>query len=86
MNQFTGSIFSGEVSTEEDIFYLTQVRNLATHSTLTEAQLEKLYSYLLTQSEQGSCTITVNDQIPILLNSMEVQSLLEELDTILESL
>ncbi|WP_158235128.1 hypothetical protein, partial [Pseudomonas sp. 2995-3] len=79
-------VFSGELATEEDTFYLTQVKNLNTQSTLTEKQLEQLYSYLLTQSEQGSCTITVNDQIPILLNSGEVQALLEEIDTILENL
>ncbi|MFD2045632.1 hypothetical protein ACFSTA_18275 [Ornithinibacillus salinisoli] len=84
MNNFAGNIFCGEFDQVNNNFYLNQVKNLHTASTLSESQLINLVNYLNKQVD--TCTITVNDQIPILLQQDEIQILLKELDLIMHEL
>ncbi|MFC2948764.1 hypothetical protein [Virgibacillus sediminis] len=84
MNHFSGTVFSGEFDVPGEVFYLTQVKTLSTQSTLSGKQLLQLSSYLEKQSD--SCTITVNDQLPVLLKKEEVEQLQDDLDSILKSL
>ncbi|WP_226035988.1 hypothetical protein [Aquibacillus saliphilus] len=87
MAGFEGSIFSGNYSNDDHSFYLKKVKQLDTESTLSIKQIGVLKDYLSRQSELGdSCTITVNDQIPLLLKEEEVDVLLKELNTISENL
>ncbi|QTN00259.1 hypothetical protein ERJ70_13695 [Sediminibacillus dalangtanensis] len=87
MNHFDGVLFSGEFSDDDELFYLRRVKNLQTQSILSNRQLEQLHHYLSRQNNrQESCTITVNDQIPILLNQQEAKQLLSELDEIIAHL
>ncbi|SDM17136.1 hypothetical protein [Sediminibacillus halophilus] len=87
MNYFDGALFSGEFSDDDELFYLRRVKNLQTQSILSNRQLEQLHHYLSRQnSRQESCTITVNDQIPVLLNQQEAEQLLTELDEIIAHL
>ncbi|MUK88136.1 hypothetical protein GMD78_06980 [Ornithinibacillus sp. L9] len=84
MNNFSGTVFSGEFDQQNRYFYLNRVKNLTTASTLSEHQIHQLVNYLEKQSD--SCTITVNDQIPILLGQEEVELLLNELEIIKQEL
>ncbi|WP_249872269.1 hypothetical protein [Oceanobacillus saliphilus] len=84
MQNFSGMIFSGELDQLQDSFYLTQVKNLHTASILLEKKLTELNHYLSNQEE--SCMITINDQIPILLQEQEVTELLADLTKIMEAL
>ncbi|WP_026772345.1 MULTISPECIES: hypothetical protein [Sediminibacillus] len=87
MNNFDGVLFSGEFSDDDELFYLRRVKNLQTQSILSNRQLEQLYHYLSRQNDrQESCTITVNDQIPVLLTPQEAEQLLTELDEIITHL
>ncbi|MBM7571013.1 hypothetical protein [Aquibacillus albus] len=82
MNQFNGSIFGGDFL--ENTFYLTRVKHLDTASNISSEQMKHLYQYLMKYSEQDeSCTITVNDQMPILLNADEVHFLQNDLSELL---
>ncbi|MFS0673787.1 hypothetical protein [Ornithinibacillus sp. 179-J 7C1 HS] len=78
MEQFNGAIFQGEI--DQKSFYLTQVKTISTASSLSLDQLVKMVSYLSEQKD--SCYITVNDQIPILLQDRDIQSLLADLEDI----
>ncbi|GAB3054020.1 hypothetical protein [Virgibacillus ainsalahensis] len=82
MNNFSGTIFSGDFDEDQETFYLTQVKNISTQSTLSTDQLTQLYQYL--KKQEDTCTITVNDQMPILLQADEVAQLLKELDIVME--
>ncbi|WP_087973931.1 hypothetical protein [Oceanobacillus rekensis] len=84
MRNFSGNIFSGEVDEFKDSFYLTQVKNLQTASNLSESKLMQLNHYLTNQKD--SCMITVNDQIPILLQEQEIAELLVDLAGIMDTL
>lgn len=78
---FNGSIFGGDLL--EDGFYLTRVKHLETASNISAKQMTNLQNYLRNYSEQNeSCTITVNDQIPVLLSAEEVKELEQELNQI----
>ncbi|MDL4839338.1 hypothetical protein [Aquibacillus rhizosphaerae] len=82
---FEGNIFSGESDLLQHEFYLTKVKHLNTQSNISKQQLEKLHSYLSHYSEKNeSCTLTINDQIPLLLNSNEVHQLIVDLQKIQE--
>ncbi|MFC3041043.1 hypothetical protein ACFOGI_12420 [Virgibacillus xinjiangensis] len=83
MNRFNGAVFRGELDIAEETFYLTQVKSLSTQSTLSEKQLVQLSRYLEKQSD--TCTITVNDQLPILLKEDEIEMLQQEISRILSS-
>jgi len=84
MGNFSGTIFSGTFDQVEEIFYLTQVKNLQTQSRLSEHQLNQLYYYL--DKQENSCMVTVNDQIPILLQKEEINQLLLDIDDIMRDL
>lgn len=84
VNNFSGIIFSGEFDQDQHMFYLTQVRNLDTASILSEGQLKLLIDYLTQQNE--SCTVLVNDQLPVLLKQEEVMQLRKELTIIINQL
>ncbi|SDK06211.1 hypothetical protein [Sediminibacillus albus] len=85
MNSFDGVLFSGEFSEDEELFYLRRVKNLQTQSILSNRQLHQLQDYLAKQhSQQEGCTITVNDQIPVLLAQEEAEQLLTELASIID--
>ncbi|MGJ9459190.1 hypothetical protein [Oceanobacillus sp. CF4.6] len=84
MRNFSGKIFSGELDQLQDSFYLTQVKNLQTASNLSESKLMQLNQYLSNQGE--SCMITINDQMPILLQEKEVEELLVDLASIMDAL
>ncbi|MRH42096.1 hypothetical protein GH741_05330 [Aquibacillus halophilus] len=85
--EYTGHIFSGNFSKDDHSFYLKRVKHLDTQSTLSTKQIAQLRVYLTQKDELNeSCTITVNDQIPLLLNKEEVHELLQELETISESI
>ncbi|WP_042147660.1 hypothetical protein [Paucisalibacillus sp. EB02] len=79
METFNGAVFQGEM--EKEGFYLTQVKQISTASSLSIDQLMKMAAYLGTQED--SCTITVNDQIPLLLNQEDIKKLLQDLEAIL---
>jgi hypothetical protein len=76
---FNGAVFQGEI--EENSFYLTQVKNISTASSLSLDKLVKMATYLDEQTD--SCYITVNDQIPILLHEGDMQQLKKDLEAIL---
>lgn len=83
MSHFTGEMVSGEFDQINESFYLTQVKNLHTQSNLSEKQLTNLYQYLMKQDE--NCTLTINDQLPILLKAEEINDLLKDLKAILNA-
>ncbi|SET75012.1 hypothetical protein SAMN05216389_12452 [Oceanobacillus limi] len=84
MSDFSGDIFRGEIDQTTSIFYLNHVKNLHTASTLSQKQIVSLIEYLEKQSD--TCTITVNDQIPMLLQQEEIELLLKELNVILREI
>ena len=79
VEQFYGAVFQGEM--EQKRFYLTQVKNITTGSSLSVNQLMKMVAYL--DAQEDSCTITVNDQIPLLLSERDMKELLKDLEIIL---
>ncbi|WP_010094636.1 hypothetical protein [Ornithinibacillus scapharcae] len=80
MDQFQGTIFQGDL--DDRSFYLTQVKNITTASSLSIDQLVKMAAYLEKQEE--TCTITVNDQIPLLLTNQDIKDLQFDLMGILK--
>ncbi|WP_067727767.1 hypothetical protein [Oceanobacillus damuensis] len=84
MQNFSGMIFSGDLDRMQESFYLTQVKNLETASILSEKKLTELNHYL--SSQDDTCMITINDQIPILLKEQEVSELVTDLTKIIDAL
>lgn len=84
MEQYNGEIFSGEFSKDNDNFYLTQVKSMETGSELSLTQLNQLRNYLA--NHQDDFMLTVNDQIPVLLDEEEMDLLLDDLSNILNAL
>jgi uncharacterized protein YbaR (Trm112 family) len=84
MEQYKGEIFSGEFSKDNDNFYLTQVKSMETGSELSLTQLIQLRNYLA--KHQDDFMLTVNDQIPVMLNEEEMDLLLDDLSNILNTL
>ncbi|GGA70392.1 hypothetical protein [Ornithinibacillus halotolerans] len=82
MESYNGIVFQGDI--EQNSFYLTMVKNITTASSLTKDQLVKMISYL--EEQHDSCYITVNDQIPILLEDADRSNLLNDLEEILQQL
>ncbi|SHG72629.1 hypothetical protein [Ornithinibacillus halophilus] len=81
-NHYSGEIFSGEF--DANSFYLTQVKNLTTSSTLSRNQLHRLFHYL--EEHNDTFTMTVNDQLPVLLQHEDISTLLKELEEIMREL
>jgi len=84
VSDFSGNIFSGTFEQMDEVFYLKKVKHLPTRSVLSEHQLNQLNNYLKKQSE--SCMITVNDQMPILLQKEEISQLLLDIENIQRTL
>lgn len=85
MQKFTGNVIAGEFSDSSSDFYVTNVKHLVTQSKLSKTQLEQLSAYLEKHKVTNeSCTVTVNDQLPILLQADEVSTLQNEIKTVLE--
>ena len=83
MENYQGHIFKGEFHNDENSFYLTGVKHMETQSTLSEKNVKQLYNYLKNHCQANeSCTITINDQIPLLLSQTEANQLLEDLSKI----
>lgn len=80
VDQFQGTIFHGDL--DDGGFYLTQVKNITTASSLSIDQLVKMAAYLENQKE--TCMITVNDQLPLLLTNQEIKDLQVDIQDILK--
>jgi hypothetical protein len=77
-------IFSGEIDVNSQDYTLKEIKNIATQSVISKQQLESLYDYLSRQKGDEFVTITINDQIPLMLNNLEVGQLLHELEQIIK--
>lgn len=77
-------IFSGEIDVNSQDYTLKGVKNIATQSVISKQQLESLYDYLSRQKGDESVTITINDQMPLMLNNREVGQVLYELEQIIK--
>ncbi|WP_068675958.1 hypothetical protein [Oceanobacillus sp. Castelsardo] len=84
MEQYTGEIFSGEFPEGSNNFYLTQVKSMETGSELSLTQLIQLREYLA--KHQDNFMLTVNDQIPVMLEQEEMDLLLDDLSNILNTI
>ncbi|KGP90954.1 hypothetical protein N780_02440 [Pontibacillus chungwhensis BH030062] len=78
MSVFNGNIFEGEFAHDLDSFYVKSVKSVETGSNLSEDQVEELLNYLV-QHQGQSTAITINDQMPMMLEAEEVQCLIGEL-------
>jgi hypothetical protein len=82
-NHVEGIILSGNIDSEAHEFVVTKVKNVSTQSVISLDQLQSIYRYLLHKGERGEPTmVTINDQIPVMLNAEENQQLLHELERI----
>ncbi|MED4731030.1 hypothetical protein P9597_23435 [Aneurinibacillus migulanus] len=82
-----GAIFSGELNYDAKEFTVTKIKNIPAQSVIKHRQLQAIRNYLTkTKGSQHSYTITINDQIPLLLNTTEVEQLVNELEAIDELL
>ncbi|MCP8616148.1 hypothetical protein [Salirhabdus salicampi] len=87
MQRFEGQLIHGECDLNSNEFLLTQVKNIDTQSIINDRQMKTLYHYLMkTNEEQESCVITVNDQIPLMLNKEDVPLMLHDLQQIMNDL
>lgn len=84
MNAYTGEILSGEMDRDQASFYLTEVKSMETRSEVSLKQLKLLWDYVVKQED--TFMLTINDQIPILLNNEEVTSLLDDISKIIKTL
>lgn len=84
MVEFTGRIVAGEVDAINQSFYLTQVKNLETKSQISRDQLNQIYQYLKQQDD--SCMLTINDQIPVLLQEKDINAFMYDLTQIKNSM
>ncbi len=68
----------GEI--EEDAFVLTQFKYMNTQSVISKERLGAICEYLSRKVESGEQEhyITLNDQMPIRLNQVEMKELLDE--------
>ncbi|MGG1575181.1 hypothetical protein [Fictibacillus sp. NRS-1165] len=81
--QMNGNIISGEFDVSMNEFSLQQVKHLATQSTLSVSQLNKLYGYLQKhQNDLDGQVITLYDAMPVRLSSEEIGLLLHDLKSI----
>jgi hypothetical protein len=78
-----GSILSGNLDCDSREFVVTRVKNVSTQSVISFDQLSSIYKYLA-KSRNGiePFMMTINDQIPVMLNSEENKQLLHELERI----
>lgn len=84
MVEFTGKIVAGEVDLTDQSFYLRQVKSLETKSQMSEQQLNQIYQYLSQQND--TCMLTINDQIPVLLQEDDISAFMNDLTQIWNSM
>jgi hypothetical protein len=83
METYIGNLLEGEYQKFNNQFFIKQIKNIPTESTLTSKQIETLTRYLGHQiSQNESCIITVNDQLPIQLSKQDASSLHHDLTDI----
>lgn len=77
-----GQIISGDYDQHNQEFSITSVKHLTTESTITEDELGLLHDYLLAHASDGGQILSLNDQILVKLNNVEVKQVLQDLDDI----
>jgi hypothetical protein len=78
-----GSILSGNLDCDSREFVVTRVKNVSTQSVISFRQLSSIYKYLSNSEDRiEPFMMTINDQIPVMLNSEENKQLLHELERI----
>jgi len=83
MQSFDGTMMSGHMN-EDDEFVLTNIKHLNTTSVFDQEQLESLAQYLHNQQEKGeTCTMILNDQLPVPLQPKEVSALVYEMEKVI---
>jgi hypothetical protein len=79
-------IFSGEIDMSSQEYTLKEIKNVTTQSVISKQQLQSLHRYLSRQKGEESVIITINDQIPLMLNQLETEQLLHEINQIIKQL
>jgi hypothetical protein len=83
METYIGNVLEGEYQKLDNQFFIKQIKNISTESTLTPKQIDNLTRYLGHQiSHNEGCIITVNDQLPIQLTKQDATSLHQDLTEI----
>jgi hypothetical protein len=77
-------IFSGDIDIQSQDYILKGVKNITTQSVISKQQLQSLHDYLSKKRGSGSVTITINDQVPLMLNNEEIGQLLNQLNQIIK--
>lgn len=86
MYEFDGNMMSGHVN-EDDEFVLTNIKHLNTTSIFDLDQLEEISQYLQNQKQKGeTCTMILNDQLPVPLQPNEVSNLVDEMEKVMEKI
>ena len=78
-----GNIISGEYDETSNEFSLQQVKQLTTDTTLNTKQVQALYDYLQKcRHETDGQVITLYDQVPLYIDSKEIELLLNDLEKV----
>jgi hypothetical protein len=78
-----GVILSGNIDSDSHEFVVTRVKNVSTQSVISFDQLRSICSYLSKSGDSNRpFMMTINDQIPVMLNQEENRQLLHELESI----
>jgi len=86
MDSFDGNMMNGHVN-ENDEFVLTNIKHMNTTSVFDQEQLKSLSQYLQNQQEKGeTCTMILNDQLPVPLQPKEVSTLIDEMEKVIEQM
>ncbi|QHE52637.1 hypothetical protein [Pontibacillus sp. HMF3514] len=86
MDEFNGNMMSGHVN-EDHEFVLTNIKHLNTTSVFDQEQLEALSQYLQSQQQKGEiCTMILNDQLPVPLQTDEVATLVNEMEKVMQKM
>lgn len=79
----SGNIISGTFDEQLKQFYLQQIKHFTTETTISEHQLENLYSYLKKHAnDEDGHIITLYDQMPMRLSQEEINLFMQDLEQI----
>jgi hypothetical protein len=82
-NSVDGVILSGTIDNSSHEFVITRVKNVSTQSVISFDQLRSIYNHLSKNGDSKEpFMMTINDQIPVILNIEENKQLLQELESI----
>lgn len=82
MHSFDGNMISGRINEDQE-FVMTTIKHVNTTSVFDKEQLEALTEYLQSQQEKGeTCTMILNEQLPIPLNTEEVTLIIQEMNEV----